>query len=342
MVSPLVPNLPARPTRCRYWSLLSGISQLITTLTLPISIPRANTSVAISKFFLLSLNSFYRSNLFCCGKPPWIVKQLYLLLVKIFSNSFALLPFLINMTNWLNPRSLTSSNTFLFLSRSVRFTYYCCSPCSVKLQSLSMMHSILFLKNLRHVSLTGSDIVAENIMVCLFKLLLIKILWTSFLNDITSSNLSHSSSTNYSMPAMLTLPILSMRCRRPGVATRMCGLRSRHASESFSGTPPYRHSVLMFSPLEKRSNSRLICQASSRVLHKTSPENGLGSVMRLSIIKMNTAVLPVPDLAWQRMSSPSSPWGMHSRCTSDGCSNAFSAMRFINSLLKFISLKDRP
>jgi len=202
------------------------------------SIPRANTSVAISRFFLLSLNSFYRSSRFYCGKPPWIVKQLYLLLVKIFSNSFALLPFLINITNWLNPRSLTSSNTFLFLSRSVKLTYYCCSPWSVRLQSLSMMHSILFLRNFLHVSFTGSDIVAENIMVCLLRLLLIKILWTSLRKEMTSRRRSHSSSTNYSILLISTLPILIMRCSRPGVATRMCGLRSRHAMESFSGTPP--------------------------------------------------------------------------------------------------------
>lgn len=220
--------------------------------------PLAKTSVAISKFFLFSLNSLYLSNRWFWGRPPWMVRQFYLLVFSIFSRSFALEMFLMNITSWLNPNSFTRSNTLRFFSLSVKFTYYCCNPCRVKLLSLSIIHSILFLRNFRQVSFTGSDIVAENIIVCLLILLLMNIDWTSFLNDILSSRRSHSSSTKNSTPCKGTLFILIMRCSLPGVATKIWGLRSSTANDSFSGTPPYKTSVIMPNPLEKRSNSFLI------------------------------------------------------------------------------------
>lgn len=74
--------------------------------------------------------------------------------------------------------------------------------------------------------------------------------------------------------------------------------------------------------LLKRVYSFLIWKASSRVWHRTRTETSpsTGSSW-CSVARTNTAVLPIPDLAWQMMSMPSTACGMHSCCTSEGCSN---------------------
>ena len=78
---------------------------------------------------------------------------------------------------------------------------------------------------------------------------------------------------------------------------------------------------------EKRSYSLLIWNANSLVWHITNtdtwPSTG-SSCWRVA--KTNTAVLPIPDLAWHKMSILSTAWGIHSCCTSEGCSNPLSTM----------------
>lgn len=66
--------------------------------------------------------------------------------------------------------------------------------------------------------------------------------------------------------------------------------------------------------LEKRSYSLLIWNANSRVWHMTNTWQVLlsdGSSC-CSVASTNTAVLPIPDFAWQRISMPSTACGIHS------------------------------
>lgn len=100
--------------------------------------------------------------------------------------------------------------------------------------------------------------------------------------------------------------------------------------------------------LEKRSYSLLIWKASSRVWHVTrtvtweqdsaaqgpaapgpnprdqrrrprpAPTCALTSSICCGVASMNTAILPMPDLAWHRTSTPGMAWGMHSCWTAGG------------------------
>ena len=65
--------------------------------------------------------------------------------------------------------------------------------------------------------------------------------------------------------------------------------------------------------LENRSYSLLIWKANSLVWHMTITDTcpSTGSSC-WSVANTKTAVLPIPDLAWQRMSMPRTAWGMHS------------------------------
>ena len=107
------------------------------------------------------------------------------------------------------------------------------------------------------------------------------------------------------------------------------------------GTPPKITSVLisgMF--LRKRMNSLLIWKASSLLWQRIIADTGLGfSGSCWRVVKTNTAVLPIPDLAWQRMSTPIIALGMHSYCTSEGCSKPQSVIARLSSGLRSISLK---
>ena len=68
---------------------------------------------------------------------------------------------------------------------------------------------------------------------------------------------------------------------------------------------------------------------------------GFGSVSSIwfKIERMNTAVFPIPDTAWHKISSPDTAAGMHFYWTSDGCSNPHSVMALESSLLSKKSLK---
>jgi len=54
---------------------------------------------------------------------------------------------------------------------------------------------------------------------------------------------------------------------------------------------------------------------------------------------MNTAVLPIPALAWHITSIPVVELGMHFYWTSDGCSKAQSSMALFISGFRSMSLK---
>mmetsp|Transcript_13392 Transcript_13392/g.34358 ORF Transcript_13392/g.34358 Transcript_13392/m.34358 type:complete len:209 (-) Transcript_13392:230-856(-) len=184
--------------------------------------------------------------------------------------------------------------------------------------------------------------VAENIITCLSWGVAMKIFWTSRRISKLSSILSHSSSTKWRTVDKLRNFWLLSASMRPGVPTTMCG------GSSFStflfcsiGRPPKKLATLTPSRYRlKRSNSWQIWNASSRVWHSTMadtlPSSGSSCC---STVSTKTAVLPIPDLAWQMTSMPRMACGMHSCWTSLGCSKPQSWMARSSSGLSRKSLK---
>mmetsp|Transcript_4409 Transcript_4409/g.17587 ORF Transcript_4409/g.17587 Transcript_4409/m.17587 type:complete len:205 (-) Transcript_4409:192-806(-) len=177
--------------------------------------------------------------------------------------------------------------------------------------------------NFLHTGRISFESVAENIITCLSCGVILKISCTSARMSSCSSILSHSSRMKCPHCLSEMSPSLASALHRPGVATITLG------GFSFSCS----FCCLMFTPPKitetftagkyaaKRSNSWQIWYASSRVWHRinapTSPGTGSSCC---STASTNTAVLPMPDLAWQITSMPRIAWGMHSCCTSEGCS----------------------
>lgn len=159
----------------------------------------------------------------------------------------------------------------------------------------------------------------------------------------SSSNLSHSSIMNtYKFSKFRALSFTNCRIR-PGVPIKMCGLFSPLSILiwSFTGTPPKKHSLRMLGRYTVNlSHSFLIWWASSRVLQRMSTELGLGSSSNWwSTDRIKTAVFPLPETAWQITSLPIIAYGMHSCCTSEGCSKPHSLIALCNSFLRSKSLK---
>mmetsp|Transcript_13210 Transcript_13210/g.55334 ORF Transcript_13210/g.55334 Transcript_13210/m.55334 type:complete len:234 (-) Transcript_13210:983-1684(-) len=157
--------------------------------------------------------------------------------------------------------------------------------------------------------------VAENIITCFLCGVFTKIDCTSLRMSRVSSTLSHSSMMKWSRFDRSRSPLLARSRMRPGVPTTMCGQSFLSMSTCvWRGTPPKITATLtslMYT--EKRSNSWQIWKASSRVWHSTSALTlpALGSSC-CSVDSVNTAVLPMPDLAWQMTSMPRIACGMHS------------------------------
>mmetsp|Transcript_9230 Transcript_9230/g.28717 ORF Transcript_9230/g.28717 Transcript_9230/m.28717 type:complete len:201 (-) Transcript_9230:207-809(-) len=160
--------------------------------------------------------------------------------------------------------------------------------------------------------------VALNIITCFLCGDLTKMDCTSLRMSSVSSTLSHSSMTKCSRLLRSRSPLLARSSTRPGVPTTMCGQSALSISTCVvRGTPPKMTATLRsFMYTEKRSNSWQIWKASSRVWHSTSALTlfSLGSIC-CSVLSVNTAVLPMPDLAWQMTSMPRMACGMHSCCT---------------------------
>mmetsp|Transcript_25424 Transcript_25424/g.66556 ORF Transcript_25424/g.66556 Transcript_25424/m.66556 type:complete len:205 (+) Transcript_25424:655-1269(+) len=171
--------------------------------------------------------------------------------------------------------------------------------------------------------------VAENIITCFSCGVFMKICCTSARMSSFSSIWSHSSSTKCLRLERSRAPFRASASTRPGVPTTMCGVSSLSwRSCTFESIPPMITIVLTpVKYLENRSYSLLIWKASSRVWHIastcTSPSTG-SSCCSVAITK--TAVLPIPDLAWQMISVFTIAGGIVSFCTCDGCSKPQSTM----------------
>lgn len=101
----------------------------------------------------------------------------------------------------------------------------------------------------------------------------------------------------------------------PGVPTTICGQLFFNTSSSFCiGNPPKKTPTLMVGMyLLNRSYSLLIWNASSLVWHitKTYTTFSVGSSC-CKVANTNTAVFPIPDFAWHRISMPNTACGIHS------------------------------
>mmetsp|Transcript_19152 Transcript_19152/g.53631 ORF Transcript_19152/g.53631 Transcript_19152/m.53631 type:complete len:205 (-) Transcript_19152:213-827(-) len=184
--------------------------------------------------------------------------------------------------------------------------------------------------------------VAENIMTCLSCGVILKISCTSARMSSFSNTLSHSSRMKCLTVFRFRMPSLASCLMRPGVPTTIAG--TSFFRDSFcccTGMPPKKLPTLTLrSRVLKRSNSWQIWYASSRVWHSTMADTspGLGSSC-CSTDSTNTAVLPIPDLAWHSTSMPRMAWGMHSCWTSEGCSKPQSVMACRSSGFSMSSLK---
>mmetsp|Transcript_60779 Transcript_60779/g.95817 ORF Transcript_60779/g.95817 Transcript_60779/m.95817 type:complete len:219 (+) Transcript_60779:754-1410(+) len=157
-----------------------------------------------------------------------------------------------------------------------------------------------------------------------------------------SKHLSHSSSTNcVNLSSFKSLSRQSARTR-PGVPIKTCGqLLFNISLSSVIGTPPYTTAVLTSAKnFANRSNSCLIWYASSRAWQITSTLTAFSEASTCcKHASTNTAVLPIPDFAWHKISVPRIAWGMHACCTSEGCSNPQSTVARSNSGFNKKSLK---
>jgi len=170
------------------------------------------------------------------------------------------------------------------------------------------------------------------------------IFWTWVLISVSSSILSHSSRTKWERFSRLSF-LLWQRARiLPGVPMMIWGVVFsflRIFWFSWIGTPPKKTSFLSLGKnFENLSNSFLIWYANSLVLQRIKADAGLGSSSSwFKMERINTAVFPKPETAWQSTSLPLFAWGMHSCWTSEGCSKPQSWMALLISFLRRKSLK---
>lgn len=101
----------------------------------------------------------------------------------------------------------------------------------------------------------------------------------------------------------------------PGVPTTMCGQLVLRVCWSFLMLIPPKNTetLMLFMYLENLSYSLEIWKANSRVWHITSTLTWPSTCSNCcSVARTNTAVFPMPLLAWQMISMPRIAWGMHS------------------------------
>merc|ERR1719323_656550 len=180
--------------------------------------------------------------------------------------------------------------------------------CSVSFASSSMYTSIGSCMNFLHTGLISLERVALNIITCFSWGVARKISCTSRRMSSCSSILSHSSRTKCfrffsgSFFDRIRARIL------PGVPTTMCGqLFFKTCSSLAIARPPKNTPTLTAGRnLLNLSYSLLIWNASSLVWHITNTETcpSTGSIC-WRVARTKTAVLPMPDFAWDKMSMPS-------------------------------------
>mmetsp|Transcript_28029 Transcript_28029/g.67331 ORF Transcript_28029/g.67331 Transcript_28029/m.67331 type:complete len:208 (+) Transcript_28029:607-1230(+) len=183
--------------------------------------------------------------------------------------------------------------------------------------------------NFLHTALTSAGSVAVNIIVCFFFGVFKKICWTSTRMSVFSKHWSHSSRTKWATLVKLKSPSRSNANTLPGVPIKTCGQFFFSISlSSLIGVPPYTTPVLNFSKcLLNRSNSFLIWYANSRVCTTTIARTAASDVsICCRVARTKTAVFPIPDLAWHKISVPRMACGNASCCTSEGCSKPQSTM----------------
>lgn len=81
-----MPALPVRPILCSYLSMLSGMSMLMTYLTLGRSRPLDATSVATSTVHFFSVNRVSARSLSDCFLSPWMQIALTFSLLRKFTS----------------------------------------------------------------------------------------------------------------------------------------------------------------------------------------------------------------------------------------------------------------
>lgn len=106
----------------------------------------------------------------------------------------------------------------------------------------------------------------------------------------------------------------------PGVPTTICGQLVFRVCWSFLMLMPPKNTetLMLFMYLENLSYSLEIWKANSRVWHMTNTltwPSICSSCWRVA--RTNTAVFPIPLLAWQMISMPRIAWGMHSCWTAE-------------------------
>lgn len=130
-----------------------------------------------------------------------------------------------------------------------------------------------------------------------------------------SNILSHSSRMKCFKCFKLNFLLRIKAKTRPGVPTTIWGVVDLSVSSSFCiGMPPKKTPT--FTPdmyFEKRSYSLLIWKANSRVWHITNTYTwfSVGSNC-CKVANTKTAVFPIPDFAWHKISIPRTACGMHS------------------------------
>mmetsp|Transcript_15175 Transcript_15175/g.37806 ORF Transcript_15175/g.37806 Transcript_15175/m.37806 type:complete len:379 (-) Transcript_15175:256-1392(-) len=306
-----VPDRPmraARPTRCTNSSGLAGKSRLMTLWMSGMSIPRAATSVVMSRCTLAARNL-----------ATWILRAVWSMLPY---TQAACMPSLAHsaarystwwrvaanrMVSWspgTTSRSRCSSAATLSSLRTVKNA----RPRSGEiLRSVSSCTSCGDDRPARAKSASVRGSVAENSSVCRRSLMRARMSEICSENPISHS-LSASSITQYST-VLSDMPCTSARwcSRRPGVATMTSGLLASSAHCASSASPPtstaVRRSV-------KRANSRTalcVCSVSSRVgASSTARAPARGEcAFSLSIMGMtNAAVFPEPVRAMPITSTP--------------------------------------
>ena len=85
-------------------------------------LPRPNKFVATSILFWKSLNCWYLESLSSCVMPRWMAMAGKFCSISSWERAVHLCTDLTKITTWLNSRTSSSSNSFLFFSESLSLT----------------------------------------------------------------------------------------------------------------------------------------------------------------------------------------------------------------------------
>mmetsp|Transcript_17546 Transcript_17546/g.66338 ORF Transcript_17546/g.66338 Transcript_17546/m.66338 type:complete len:321 (+) Transcript_17546:282-1244(+) len=312
----------------------------MTMFTRSMSMPRPKRLVVTRMRLSFFLKAVYWLTRSFWGMRPWMAMEGKLLSTSSLLSSSQRATEDTKMMTWLKSRLSRRLVSLRFFFSAGSSTKYCCRPCRVSLPSSTRI-SCGSWRNLWQMGLILSSMVAEYIITCFWGGVFMKTFMTWRRMSTASSILSHSSRTKNLTAETSSTPSSIMSMTRPGVPTTMCGGVALRSSMWFwRGTPPKSTADLTAGRnLAKRWYSSPIWKAISRVWQSTITETCLSlgwSWFRVD--STNTAVLPMPERAWQSTSMPERAWGMAWFCTSEGCSKPASAMARRTSGLRMKSL----